>query len=124
MFDRVGDAGFEDKLVARIAVVDAGPDPRLVGDAHQLRGNADIGALPLEAAFEQILHAQVASDLSDWLASIDAGRIWSDDAQLLDRESVQLADEFVGQTTADIILAGVASTVVEGQHGDGDGGGV
>ena len=66
------------------AIIAVRPDVIAGRGIDQLGGDADLAAVDLQAAFEDVLDAEVARDLTDIdrLALVDLGRIAGDHEQL------------------------------------------
>ena len=126
MADRVCHAGLKLELVAEIALEDVCPHPRLIVDPHQLRGHANVCALLLQAAFDEVLHVEFVADLLRRLAGIGVGLRGggSDDPQLARRQTTEPGNQLLRNSVANVAPGGVAGHIGEGQHGDGDGVGV
>ena len=84
---------------------------QLAGDPHPI-------ARPADAALEDVAHAELAADLLDvdGFALVGKGAVASDDEQRL--EARQRSDNVLHDAVGEIFLVGIATHVLERQHGD------
>ena len=89
------------------------------GGVDQLRGDADALAQAANAAFDDILHAELAAHALhvDILAAIAERGVARQHMQV--PEARQLGDDVFGDAVAEILLLDIAAHAGEGQDGDG-----
>ena len=118
--DLGGDLGLDLEDVVDLAVEGLRPQLRVVGDADQLRRDADAvlavrGTGPAHGAFHHVVDAQVLGDLPHGLARavVLGGAGAGDDAEAADRG--QAAGDLLGHAGREVGLFG-RPEVLEGQH--------
>ena len=107
------------KYLAHLAIVAVSPDAGTGFGFAQLPGHAHLASRATHAAFENITHAEFASDRPDVnrLAFVDEGRVARDDEQPLD--AGEAGDDFLDHPVHKIVLLAVAGQVAKRHHGDG-----
>ena len=104
--------------VSQRAIVRRGPELRLVPGIHELRADPDPVHRPPDAPFDDVVGAELPANFRNRLAAV---AVASDRAPGHDAEGFrvcasELGDELVGKPVAQIVLATVATEVLEGQH--------
>src|SRR5215470_18480899 len=92
---------------------------RLVLDADQLNGDADLVAIAADAAFENIVDIQFTTDLANILRGhlVGHGRRTSNHAQLTATQFTETHDHFFGEALGKILLRSISTQVLEGEDG-------
>ena len=90
----------------------------LISDLDELGANPHAVACPPEAAFQNVGHPQLATDLIHALLGLFVlhCRSSGDNAKLLRMHTAELGDHFLGEAVAQVFLPRIPGEVLEGQH--------
>src|SRR5580704_7760078 len=123
-FDLIGNGIGDDRLqgqgVAGVALVIRSPKMSLVVHLDELRADAYAVTFPAHAAFQHVVHTQLASDLMHVLVSCFVLHRGSsrDYPETLRISAPELRDHLFGQTVAQVLLAGIAAQVQKRKDGE------
>src|SRR5437899_97289 len=94
----------------------------LVAYLDELRGDAYAGSVGAGAAFNHVVHSKVFPDLLNalWNLLILLSRSPRDHAQAIGVHASELSDEFLGHAITEVLLLGLVTHGLEGEHNQHD----
>src|SRR5947209_559865 len=116
--DRLGNLGLQCNDVFEIAIEALGPYMHLVAYSNQLRSDANPRSCLAHAAFEHVIHSKFLPNLVDAFAAVLVlhRRGAGDHSETIWVHSPKLGDHLLGHAIGEVLLAGIASEILEWQN--------
>src|SRR5262252_720582 len=103
-----------------MAIVVLRPQMDLIARANELRRDSNLVAIASNATLKHIVHAQFLANLLNTFRGVFVGHGAGarNDPKQLGAQGPELRDYFLGESIAEVLLAGISTQVLEGEYGE------